>query len=214
MRPLGLAGQRAPQARLARLCRSHRSPSDRRTTGVSPYHTMTCTDVGGRVTDGAGSSVAVEWSDRARTVALQPLPGWCGSVYKPGWFWPLQMAERVSKRATRGGETQSTEARLFSWRLRARRFVGSVTQRRGGPPAHRPSGRGPGCGFASDRAIPPPSQAGVGFGLGVSKPQFIAPRTLATSGRRPGVRAKRAACGVAGRQVWGQAGARKPYTHL
>jgi len=30
---------------------------------------------------------------------------------------------------------------------------------------------------------------------------FIAPRTLATSGRRPGVRAKRAARGVAGRQL-------------
>ena len=30
---------------------------------------------------------------------------------------------------------------------------------------------------------------------------LIAPRTLATSGRRPGVRAKRAACGVAGRQL-------------
>ena len=45
------------------------------------------------------------------------------------------------------------------------------------------------------------------FGI-VSAPVFkdlgiiIAPRTLATSGRRPGVRAKRAACGVAGRQVW------------
>ena len=32
--------------------------------------------------------------------------------------------------------------------------------------------------------------------------KFIAPRALATSGRRPGVRAKRAARGVAGRQVW------------
>ena len=73
--PLGLAGQRALQARLARLCRSHRSPSDRRTTGVSPHHTMMCTDVGGKVANGAGSSVAVERSDRARTVALQPLPG-------------------------------------------------------------------------------------------------------------------------------------------
>ena len=41
---------------------------------MSPYHTMTCTDVGGRVTDGVGSSVAAEWSDRAKTVALQPLP--------------------------------------------------------------------------------------------------------------------------------------------
>ena len=109
-RPLGLAGQRVLQARLARLCRSHRSPSDRRTTGVSPYHTMTCTDVGGRVTDGAGSSVAAEWSDRARAVALQPLSGWRGCVYKPGWLRPLRMAERVSKRATRGGERQSTEA--------------------------------------------------------------------------------------------------------
>ena len=45
MRHLGLAGQqRALQARLARLCRSRRSPSDRRRTGVSPHHTMTCTD--------------------------------------------------------------------------------------------------------------------------------------------------------------------------
>ena len=69
--------------------------------------------VGGRVSDGAGSSVAAEWPDRARAVALRPLPGWCGCVYKPGWLWhcfPLRMAKRVSKRATRGGERQSTEA--------------------------------------------------------------------------------------------------------
>ena len=32
--------------------------------------------------------------------------------------------------------------------------------------------------------------------------RIIAPRALATSGRRPGVRAKRAARGVAGHQVW------------
>ena len=107
--PLGLAGGRALQARLARLWRrSHRPTSDRRTTGVSPHHTMACTDVGGRVTDGAVSSVAAEWSDRARTVALRP--GWCGCVYKPGWLWALRMAKRVSERATRGGERQSTEA--------------------------------------------------------------------------------------------------------
>ena len=131
MRPLGLAGQRALQARLARLCRSHRSPSDRRTTGVSPHHTMTCTDVGGRVTDGAGSSVAVEWSDRARTVTLRPLPGWCGCVYKPGWLWPLRMAKRVSKRATRGGERQSTEAPGHRIRApRPERSVRSVWTRR------------------------------------------------------------------------------------
>ena len=75
-----------------------------------------CTDVGGRVTDGAGSSVAVEWSDHARTVTLQPLPGWCGCVYKPGWLWPLRMAKRVSERATRGGERQSTEDIAFAHR--------------------------------------------------------------------------------------------------
>ena len=63
-----------------------------------------------RATDGAGSSVAAEWSDRARMVALQPPSGWCGCVYKPGWLWPLRMAKRVSTRATRGGERQSTEA--------------------------------------------------------------------------------------------------------
>ena len=131
MRPLGLVSQRALQARLARLCRSHRSPSDRRTTGVSPHHTMTCTDVGGRVTDGAGSSVAAEWSDRARTVTLQPLPGWCGCVYKPGWLWPLRMAKRVSKRATRGGERQSTEAPGHRIRApRPERSVRSVWTRR------------------------------------------------------------------------------------
>ena len=55
------------------------------------------------------------------------------------------------------------KASLFFWRLRAGWFVGSVTRRRGGPPAHRPSGRGPGCGFASDHAIPTPNPAGGGF---------------------------------------------------
>ena len=93
-----------PGAVRALVCRSYRSPNDRRTTGVSPHHTMTCTDVGGRVTDGAGSSVAVEWPDRARKVTLRPLPGWCDCVYKPGWLWPLRMEKRASKRATRGGE--------------------------------------------------------------------------------------------------------------
>ena len=48
-----------------------------------------------------------------------------------------------------------------------------VSRRRGGPPAHRPSGRGPGCGFAPDRAIAPPSQAGVGFGLWLGSPVWF-----------------------------------------
>ena len=94
---------------------------------------------------------------------------------------PLQMGKRVSERATRGGEGRNTAVvsghrihvvrlgkpsepvrtrrlrSLGSWRSRARRLVGLVSQRRGGPPAHRPSGRGPGCGFASDRTTPPPT---------------------------------------------------------
>ena len=86
---------------------------------MSPHRTMACTDLGGRVTDGAISSVAAKWSDRARTVILQLLPGWCGCVYKPGWLWPLRMTKRVSKRAMRGGERQSTEAR--GHRIRAPR---------------------------------------------------------------------------------------------
>ena len=35
------------------------------------------------------------------------------------------------------------------------------------------AGRGPGCEFASDRAIPPPSQAGVGFGLWLGSPVWF-----------------------------------------
>ena len=52
--------------RLTRFCRSHRSPSGRRTKGASPHHTMTCTDVGGRATDCAGSSVAVDALSQGR----------------------------------------------------------------------------------------------------------------------------------------------------
>ena len=188
MRSLGLAGQRALQARLARVCRSHRSSSHRRTIGVSPHHTLACTDIGGRVMDCAGSSIAAEWPDRARTVALQPLPGWCAvACTNLGGFghceWqsvPVRERREEAKGRVRtnGGTGTSSHSRttpgtiraisvnkagLVSWRLRARRFFGSVTRRRGGLPAHRPSGRGPGCGFASDRAIPPPSQAGDAF---------------------------------------------------
>ena len=90
----------------------------------------------------------------------------------------------VSGRATRGGKRQNTAvsghrirgARLertlcsvwarwasFSWRSRARRLIGSVTRRRGGSPAHRPSGRDPGTGVTSQRAIGPPNPAGSVF---------------------------------------------------
>ena len=110
MRALGLAGHCSLQARLALVSLASIAEWRVNTTSVSPHRTMTCTDDGGRVTDGAGSSVAAEWSNRASTVTFQPLPGWCGCVYKPWWLWPLRMVERLSKRATRGGERHSTEA--------------------------------------------------------------------------------------------------------
>ena len=52
------------------------------------------------------------------------------------------------------------EVGSFYWRSRARRFVGSVTRRRGGSSAHWPSRRDPGTGVTSQRAIGPPSRAG------------------------------------------------------
>ena len=69
------------------------------------------------------------------------------------------MAKRVSERATRGGDhgrvgtphardasgivlgVSVDETSSIFFRLRARRLVGSVTRRRGGPLAHQPSGR-------------------------------------------------------------------------
>ena len=51
-----------------------------------------------------------------------------------------------------------------------------MSRRRGGPPAHRPSGRGPGCGFASDHAIPTPNPAGGGFGLGSGSHVWFLPK--------------------------------------
>ena len=108
-----------------------------------------------------------------------------GCVYKPGWLWPLRMAKRVSERATRGGEhggigtphargasgeilgVGSEEVSSISFCLRARWLVSSLTRRRGGPPALRPSGRGPGYGGASEREIGPPNPVGGGFVSGI-----------------------------------------------
>ena len=57
------------------------------------------------------------------------------------------------------------EVGSFSWRSRSRRLVdSSVTRRRGGSSAHRSSGSGsgrdPGTGATSQRAIGPPIRAG------------------------------------------------------
>jgi hypothetical protein len=95
------------------------------------------------------------------------------------------MAKRVSERATRGGEhggvgtphargasgealgVGSDEASSISFCLRARWLVSSLTRRCGGPPAHLPSGRGPGYGGASEREIGQPNPVGGGFASGM-----------------------------------------------
>ena len=95
------------------------------------------------------------------------------------------MAKRVSERATRGGEhggvgtphargasgealgVGSDEASSISFCLRARWLVSSLTRRCGGPPAHLPSGIGPGYGGASEREIGQPNPVGDGFASGM-----------------------------------------------
>ena len=155
-----------------RLPRSRRSSGDWR-TGVFPHCTMmACGDVRGRVTDGAGSSVAAEWPDPSQAAALEPTKlGSCRHCK-----WPSARREW----ATRGDERRNTaahghgislgairmalvlgvdEAGSVFWRSRARRLVGSAARRLDGPSAHRPSewqnGRGPGSEFAPKRAIGP-----------------------------------------------------------
>ena len=148
---------------------------------MSPHHTMACGDVGGRVTDCAGSSVAVEWSDPeggdgapipARRLRLN-LRNWVAVATANG--------QACAEWATRGDERRNTaayghaislgafrtvlgvgvdEAGSISWRSRTRRLVNLAARRLVGPSAHRPSGRGPGSGFALERRIAPPSRAG------------------------------------------------------
>lgn len=159
-------------------------PGDWR-TGASPRQTMAGGDVGGRVTDGVDSPVAVGGRIAQGQWLFNRGRAGFACVNKPGWLWPLRMAKRVSERATRGGEhggigtphargasgeilgVGSEEASSISFCLRARWLVSSLTRRRGGPPALRPSGRGPGYGGASEREIGPPNPVGGGFVSGI-----------------------------------------------
>ena len=86
---------------------------------MSPQHTMACSDVGGRVTDGADSPAAVESLDRVEAMALQLLPCW----------WRLRLQTRVALATANGqnGEWAGDERRpvhettsLFAllWRTR------------------------------------------------------------------------------------------------
>ena len=160
-----------------RLPRWRRSPGDWR-TGVSPHHTMVCGDVGGRVTDCAGSSVAVEWPDPeggdgalilARRLRLN-LRNWVAVATANGQActeWAMRGDERRNTAAHGHGISLDAfrtalvlggvdEAGSVSWRSRARRLVGSSARRLDGPSAHRPiGGRGPGSEFAPKRAFGP-----------------------------------------------------------
>ena len=161
------------------LPRSRRSPGDWR-TGVSPHYTMACGDVGGGITDCAGSSVPAEWSDPegddgapipVRRLRLRPR-NWVAVATANG--------QACAEWATRGDERRNTavyghaislgafrtvlgvgvdEAGSISWRSCTRRLVNLAARRLVGPSAHRPSGRGPGSGFAPKRAIGPRNRA-------------------------------------------------------
>ena len=56
------------------------------------------------------------------------------------------------------------EVGSFVWCSRARRLVGSVTRRLGGPSAHRPSGRDPGTGsHVAESKFFPAGRVAAGF---------------------------------------------------
>ena len=64
------------------------------------------------MTDGAGSSAAVEQPDPEGAVALRSQSDGSTRAYETGWLWRLRMAKRVSEEgATRGGgERRNTVA--------------------------------------------------------------------------------------------------------
>ena len=124
---------------------------------------MACGDVGGRVTDCAGSSVAVEWSDPEGDDGA-PIPVRRLRLNLRNWVAVATANCRAcAELATRGDERRNTaahghghgislgafrtalvlgveeEAGSVSWRSRARRLVGSPARRLDGPSAYRPS---------------------------------------------------------------------------
>ena len=98
--------------RASRLRRSRRSPGDLR-TGASWCHTLACGDFGERRKSYGRRGLARSlqrsggWIVRGRWIFNRCRAG-CFCVYKPGWLLPLQMAKRVSERASRGGERRNT----------------------------------------------------------------------------------------------------------
>ena len=84
---------------------------------------MACSDVGGRVSDGADSPAAARSPDRAKALALKQLPGWWRVRLQTRVApWPLRMAKRREcasderKRKAEehgGGEAQQTQLAMF-----------------------------------------------------------------------------------------------------
>ena len=126
--------------------------------------------------DCAGSSVAAEWPDPEGDDGA-PIPVRRLRLNLRNWVAVATAnGQACAEWATRGDERRNTaahghgislgafrtalvlgvdEAGSVSWRSRARRLVGSAARRLDGPSAHRPSGRGPGSGFAPKCAIGP-----------------------------------------------------------
>ena len=78
---------------------------------------MACGNAGWRVTDCAGSSVAVEWSDPEGDDGA-PIPARRLRLnYETGWLSPLQMAKRVQsgRREEMKSGTQRRMAMAFRW---------------------------------------------------------------------------------------------------
>ena len=159
------------------------------------YQTMAGGDVRGRVADGSDSPIAVGWLDRARAMALRTVSDWL-QLHLQIWVALATANGQARKRASderrrkaeRGGVGTPHSSRgvsgtvlgvsvnelgSISWHSRAWRLVSSVIRRLGCPSALRSRGRRPGSGVALERAIAPPSQAGIGFGLWLGSPVWF-----------------------------------------
>ena len=118
MASLGLTGRHWPHMgprRGLRLPRSRRSPGDWR-TGVSPHHTMArwhaaTSDVGGRVADYAGCSIAAEWPDPEGDDGA-PIPDRRLRLNQRNWVVAVATAngQAFTEWAKRGDERRHTAA--------------------------------------------------------------------------------------------------------
>ena len=134
----------APGAACACLARV-----DRRVTGeqvclrTTRWHAAT-SEGESRMAHGACSSLAAEWPDPERAVAIRSQSDGCACVHGTGWLWPLRtrMAKRMHEWATSGAERRNTAAYGHAISLGAFRTVslGSMWTRRARFPGARALG--------------------------------------------------------------------------